>query len=125
WMDDGEGGIYIFDNQGGGGTGGNTNISATNTASITNNVDVVALTGENAISGSETALICTGTAYAGANIMNVANATVVGRNWMLAIINILGDFNGNIAFGRPDLWIGGQANVPNAIKNGNEIEYTL
>lgn len=124
WMDDGSGGIYIFDNQGSGGSG-SAEISATNTASITNNVQVVALTGENAISGSETALISTGNAYAGANIMNVANATVIGRNWMLAIINIFGDFNGNIAFGRPDLWIGGQAEVPNKIRNGSEIEYTL
>jgi hypothetical protein len=124
WMENGNGGIYLFDTEGG--TGNDTvHVNATNTASINNNVHVVALTGENAISGSETALISTGNAYAGANIMNIANATVIGRNWIMAIVNIFGDFNGNIAFGRPDLWIGGQVSVPKKIQNGSELEYTL
>ena len=125
WMENGNGGIYLFDESAGGDGNGALEAYATNTAHIRNNVNVVALTGENAISGSETALISTGNAYAGANIMNVANATVVGRNWMLAIVNIFGDFNGNIAFGRPDLWVGGQVTVPNTIHNGSELTYTL
>jgi len=128
WMDDGEGGIYLFDkNVMGNLAMGNANIGvkAKNTASIHNNVNVVALTGENAITGSETALISTGNAYAGVNIMNIANATVVGRNWILAIVNILGDFNGNIAFGRPDLWIGGKVDVPSKIKNESILKYTF
>jgi uncharacterized repeat protein (TIGR01451 family) len=49
---------------------------------------------------------------------------VIGRNWILAVINIFGDFNGNIAFGRPDLWVGGQVDVPRTITNGSELSYT-
>jgi hypothetical protein len=86
---------------------------------------VVALTGENAITGADTALISTGNAYAGANIVNVANATVVGRNWILAIINILGDFTGNISFGRPDLWVGAQVDVPRSIRNDSIVTYRM
>ncbi len=125
WLDDGKGGIYLFDTQGTPNSPGKVQVAATNTVAIHNNVSVVALTGDNAISGSETALISTGNAYAGANIVNVANATVVGRNWILAVINIFGDFKGNIAFGRPDLWIGGKVAVPTSVTNGSDLKYTL
>ncbi|HEU4677211.1 MAG TPA: hypothetical protein VFS75_00650 [Candidatus Paceibacterota bacterium] len=125
WMDNGDGGIYLFDTEGGTGGGGSLYATTTNAASIKNRVHVVALTGENEIHNADTALISTGNAYAGANIMNVANATVVGRNWILAIVNILGDFNGNIAFGRPDLWVGGQATVPTGFGNGDTAAYKV
>jgi hypothetical protein len=126
WMEDGQGGIYLFDTGSGGAfRADNLALNSTNTASILNDVSVVALTGENNISGAETALISTGNAYAGANIVNVANATVVGRNWILAVINIMGDFNGNIAFGRPDLWVGAQAELPNSVEDGKTVTYKL
>lgn len=125
WMEDGAGGIYLFEDKNAeGAVLSNLSIAATNTASIRNNIEVVALTGDNAVQGANTALISTGNAYAGANILNIANATVVGRNWILAIVNIFGDFKGNIAFGRPDLWIGGQADVPASLRNGSEVTYT-
>lgn len=104
---------------------GSLGMNATNTASITNNLDVAALSGQNEITGARTALISTGDAYAGINLMNIANANVIGRNWMLAIINIFGDFNGNIAFGRPDLWVGEQIGVSSPIENGTEMTYTI
>jgi hypothetical protein len=124
WMEDGQGGIYLFDTSAGSGVSSDSlTVNATNTALIQNDIQVVALTGENAISGAETALISTGNAYAGANIVNVANATVVGRNWILAVINILGDFTGNIAFGRPDLWVGAQVDVPEKVSNDSLLTY--
>lgn len=124
WTVGDDGSMYLFD-VGSQASGGELTMHGTSTASIRNNVSVVALTGENAITNAETAVISTGNAYAGANIINVANANVVGRNWILAVINIFGDFNGNIAFGRPDLWVGGQIDVPASIENGTQLEYTF
>jgi hypothetical protein len=123
WTAGDDGSIYLFDVGGTGGSG-SLNMYGTSTARINNNVNVVALTGQNAITDAETAVISTGNAYAGANVINVANANVIGRNWILAVINIFGDFNGNIAFGRPDLWVGGQVDVPRKIQNGSVLTYT-
>ena len=124
WTEGDDGSIYLFD-VGGRSETGSLSMYGTSTAEINNNVSVVALTGENAITDAETAVISTGNAYAGANIINVANANVIGRNWILAVINIFGDFNGNIAFGRPDLFVGGQVEVPEVIQNGSELTYNL
>jgi hypothetical protein len=122
WTVGDDGSIYLFD-VGGAAANSTSAIHGTSTARINNKVNVVALTGDNAITNAHTAVISTGNAYAGANIINVANANVVGRNWILAVINIFGDFHGNIAFGRPDLWVGGQIDVPKKIQNGSELTY--
>lgn len=122
WTVGDDGSIYLFD-VGGASSNGSLSMYGTSSASINNNVHVVALTGQNAITDAETAVISTGNAYAGANVINIANANVIGRNWILAVINIFGDFNGNIAFGRPDLWVGGQVDVPSSVKNGSELTY--
>lgn len=116
----------------GGGAGtssgnGPVGVSGTTTADIANDVRVEALSGENGItdSTSTTALISTGNAFAAANVINIANQTVIGRNWLLAVLNIFGDFNGNIAFGRPDLWVGAQAQAPATLRPGNEVTYQV
>ena len=83
-------------------------ISNKNTASITNNISVYALTGENKIEGDETE-IATGDALAATNVVNLANTNVVGQNWLYVIFNIFGDWNGNLSFGQPDLWLGVRA----------------
>jgi uncharacterized repeat protein (TIGR01451 family) len=106
-------------------SGGELSVKNTNTASILNNVSVYALTGENKVE-SETgdALVASGDAYASANIINVANTNVVGRNWIFAIFNIFGDWNGNITFGQPDLWLGARAESPdNPLRPGSEVIY--
>ncbi len=103
----------------------NASVSATSTALIRNNVRVGATTGNNEISGAKTGLISTGNAYAGANVVNIANANVIGRNWILAVINIFGDFNGNLSFGQPDIWVGEQVAVPSSIVNESELTYTF
>jgi hypothetical protein len=122
WTVGDDGSIYLFD-AGGGSANSTSAVHGTSTVRINNKVNVVALTGENAITNADTAVISTGNAYAGANIINVANANVIGRNWILAVINIFGDFHGNIAFGRPDLWVGGQIDVPKKIQNGSNLTY--
>jgi len=101
-----------------------SSVNATNTARINNNLSVHANTGANQIGNSDTALISTGNAYAGASVINVANANVIGRNWMLGIINIYGDFTGNLAFGRPDIWVGGAVEIPADADNGDQVTYT-
>jgi hypothetical protein len=95
------------------------NINTSNTASVSNDVSVSASTGNNNVVGSN-GTISTGNAYANANIFNMVNTNIIGSNWINAIINIFGDWTGNISFGQPDLWVGTQAsfetnyNGPNA-----------
>ena len=107
----------------------NLTVKNTNDAEINNNVSVFALTGDNmAESEEDTASIETGTANASANIVNIANTNVLGQNWVLAIFNILGDWDGNISFGQPDLWIGVRTlSAPKQIFAGAcfEYEYTV
>lgn len=101
-------------------------ILASSSADISNDAHVGAQSGSNEISGaSSTALITTGDAFAGANIVNIANQTVIGRNWLLAIINIFGNFNGNVDFGRPDLWVGDSVSAPQYVDNGTTLAYSI
>ncbi len=117
------GGAYAMGTSGAG--GGPVSVSGTSTAAIGNDVQLGAVSGRNSIEDTEGGRIETGSSYAAANIVNVANATIVGRNWILAIINIFGDFNGNISFGRPDLWVGGQVEVPGFVGPGTEVGYKM
>lgn len=106
------------------GSGGELDVDANNTADVTNNVEVYALTGENrAQTASSTASIATGNAYAAANSVNVVNTNLIGRNWIFAIFNIFGNFTGNISFGQPDLWIGATAEAGNPTLPGTDVTY--
>lgn len=98
--------------------------STSNVASITNNVHVWALTGDNkATSDTGDARVSSGNAYAAANVMNLVNTTILGRNWIFAIFNIFGDWNGNIAFGHPDLWVGATAQAGDPASPGSTVTY--
>lgn len=104
--------------------GTSVDIENNNNANIRNNVEVLALTGKNRIAGGGS--INTGNAQAAANIFNIVNTNIVGKNWLVAVINIFGDWDGNIAFGRPNLWVGASASVPqNPASPGDIITYTL
>lgn len=107
--------------------GGSSNALAattTNAASLTNNVHVYALTGSNrATSESGAASVTSGAAYAAANVVNMVNTTILGRNWIFAIFNIFGDWHGNISFGKPDLWLGASAEAASLVQPGNEVTY--
>ncbi len=126
WTQGPDGTIALFDASGGTGSGTQSmaQVTASSTANIGNHVDVLALTGQNRVNNAHSALITTGNALASANVMNIANTNIVGKNWIMAIINIFGDFNGNIAFGRPDLWVGEQVSVPSDVGNGDRVTYT-
>jgi len=127
------GGIILYsegleDEIGGGGPccEGSANISNNNGASVTNNVEVYALTGDNKIEGEGDGLIATGHAAAAANVFNMVNSNVIGRNWMFGMINIFGDWNGNLSFGQPDLWVGARAEVvSDPSTTGDYITYII
>lgn len=123
WSEAPDGSIFLYETGSASSTDSVTDVTATSTALIRNDVSVIALTGENKITDAKTALISTGDAVATANIMNVANQNIIGRNIIWAIIDIFGDFNGNISFGRPDLWVGEQINAPTYPQDGSELTY--
>lgn len=109
-----------------GGSSNALNATTSNTAALINNVHVWALTGENqAHSATGTATASSGNAFAAANTVNLVNTTILGRNWIFAIFNILGDWNGNIAFGHPDLWIGAAAQAANPAPKGSTVIYKI
>jgi len=106
-------GVVLFNDSAGGATNPASHtadsVQNDNSAAISNNINVIALTGDNKATGDENASVNTGDAYAATNVVNVANSNIVGKNWVLAVVNVFGDWNGNIAFGKPDLWVGGMA----------------
>lgn len=89
-----------------------THISNANAVSLVNAIRLSASSGRNRASGNKgNVRIRTGSAFAAANILNVVNTNIIGLNGLFALINISGDWRGNIAFGRPDLWLGSAATV--------------
>ena len=130
WRDTGDGVEIYFDESGTAtapaGSTDNLTVTNNNTAQINNNVSVFALTGDNEVTASSgDATIETGDATAAANIVNVVNTNVLGRNWVLAIFNIFGDWDGNITFGQPDLWIGARALNSGDLRGGSCFEYEV
>jgi uncharacterized repeat protein (TIGR01451 family) len=104
--------------------GTNTLSTITNDVSISNKVQVYALTGNNQVRG-DNGLIDTGNAYADATVFNIANTNVIGSNWMNLIFNIYGNWNGNLSFGQPDLWLGVRANADTGtLRPGTAVTYT-
>ena len=117
--------VYNAPAEGEAGADANYTTNNTNQATIQNNVSVFALTGDNKIEGTASGNINTGNAYAAANITNLANLNILSQNWALLIFDIFGDWGGNIAFGRPDLWVGVEAtSADNPIMPGSEVKYT-
>ena len=107
---------------------GSSNINSGNEAGIKNNIDVNADTGGNSIYGGDGANISvdTGDANISANIFNLANSNITADNWIFGMVNIFGEWRGDVAFGRPDLWIGEIVETsPNPAQPGSLATYTL
>lgn len=111
----------------GAGSSGDRDIANDNAAAVSNNIHLYALTGINRANNNNTVgTVATGDAFAVANVVNVVNTNVVGRNWILAIVNILGDWSGSISFGKPDLWVAEHAEVPrNPVEPGDAVTYNI
>lgn len=126
WQEDG-GQIELFGELTGanGGSFGSTEVNNANTAEVRNAVKAYALTGANVASAADTASIATGDAFAAVNVVNLVNTNIFGKNWILAVINIFGNWFGNISFGSPDLWVGGRAEItPDPSHEGKAIPGT-
>ncbi|TSC72035.1 MAG: hyphally-regulated cell wall protein [Parcubacteria group bacterium Gr01-1014_70] len=104
---------------------GSTTIANQNRTRLVNNVSASASTGGNAATAGGNASVNTGNAFAAANVVNIANTNIIGRNWLLAIVNVFGDWMGDLAFGRPDLWIGASAEGPSPLQSGDESRFSV
>jgi len=100
------------------------NVIDHNTVLIDNNINIEANSGENIIDGV-VGNVRTGDAIASANLMNIANANIIGANWTYAVINIFGDFDGNITFSATDIGVTGSVTSPaNPVIPGSLLNYT-
>lgn len=81
-------------------------IKNTNNANLENNVNVCATTGDNQANQNNSVQIETGDATALANIINMVNANILGSKFFFGIINITGQFKGNLILPRPERFIG-------------------
>lgn len=85
-----------------------TEINNFNQAELTNHVTVEANSGNNQIVG--TGSIDTGNADAQANLINFVNTNITGSRWLLLVINIFGDWQGEL-----EGWWGDVQMVPGTI----------
>ncbi len=84
-------------------TVGNLIVNNNNSADVTNNIDINANSGSNTITGDKDGLIKTGSVEVVANLLNFINTNFVGSNFVIANVNVFGSWDGNLAFGQPDL----------------------
>ncbi len=109
-------------------SGGCALLSAANTnhASTTNNVAITADTGANSILHSESGgTISTGDIFIGSNLLNFINSGFTGDNWEFSMINVFGDWQGNLSFGQPDLWITESVSPEGPAAIGDYVTYTF
>jgi len=79
------------------------NFQNENRASVKNDINVTAATGGNSASGNEKgATIQTGKAKAIANLINLVNLNILGGRWFMGLMNVLGNWSGNLVFAYPD-----------------------
>lgn len=75
-----------------------------NEANIENTASAQANTGENEASGNGGDVnIETGDAYAMANVVNLVNLNIFGENWVFAVVNVFGDWVGDLIVPGQDL----------------------
>src|SRR3989344_385636 len=104
-------------------------VETENKAGISNVVIVRSRTGANLAEGSST-LINTGNAYAGANVVNIANTNIIDSNYLLFAFNNFGGWDGDLIFPNADFFSSfftsfstGGANVSNT--NSANVDNTV
>jgi len=98
-------------------------IENSNVATVSNNLNVVADTGNNSIEG-ESASIQTGNAEAKANLFNLINTNIIGNHWYFGVINIFNQFIGDIIFPRSDLVLNKGASQA-TLRPGEQVSFSL
>ncbi len=110
---------------GGGQTGNSLTVQNQNLADVTNNIKATADTGSNQTDGNRgNTVIQTGNAVALANLINLVNLNIIGGHWFFGILNILGNWTGNIIFAYPKLAIGINEDR-DTVNPGDTVNYTL
>ncbi len=85
-----------------------TDITNTNAADITTTLNIQAISGNNeAQRNSGHGYIQTGDIKAVNNIVNFANSNITVGNWVVVVVNVFGDWDGNLIFNTP----GGGGNI--------------
>lgn len=77
-------------------------VDNTNFGSITNTIDVSAITGKNEV-GRFNSDITTGDISLDTNIADIINTNIIGNDWIYLLINVFDQFVGDIIFPRADL----------------------
>lgn len=101
----------------------NVVIHNNNNASLVNNLLLNADTGHNRASNID-AEIRTGNANINADIFNLINTNIVGRNWFFGVINLFDEFSGDIVFPRTDVAVDISSNVEQ-VTVGNTVTYAV
>jgi len=96
----------------------------TNEAKVTNNITTTANTGDNKIKKGSEAEIKTGDASAVSRVVNFINTNIIGSNWLIAIVNIMGKWEGDTVFAYPDLSISIDSNK-DKVGPGENVTYTV
>jgi len=96
-----------------------------NEATTTNNIEINATTGENSILDNMgiSAIVSGGISIAN-NLLNFINSNFSGENWEFSMVNVFGDWQGNLSFGQPDLWIVESIDKTTAVA-GDYVTYTF
>lgn len=77
----------------------NLDVDNKNKAYLENNVDVTGVSGQNTTNENEDPVeVSTGWINLDVNLFNIVNFNVTGQHWLLLIVNVFGDFLGNIVF---------------------------
>ncbi len=77
-----------------------------NNATLVNNVNASASTGGNSVNNTGGSVdIKSGVARSLVNVINFVNTNIVGSRWLFGIVNIFGDWHGDLVFAHPDLTI--------------------
>ena len=96
-----------------------------NHATVTNTIDVLANSGNNTAADNDGAsIVRTGNVDAQVNVSNIVNTNLFGDNWLYSLINVFGNWLGNLEFGRPDLWVSEVKLVKNEpVRQGEIVTY--
>ncbi|GEM_PF-6226043 len=94
-----------------------------NEAKVINNLKVTADSGFNQSQGEEV-VMQTGNATALAKVVNVVNTNIFGNHWFFCMINVLGNWFGDLIFPRPDLSVR-IISEKSTIFPGEEISYLI
>jgi hypothetical protein len=98
----------------------NTDIN--NLAIINNYIVTKAITGGNGINSlGGNSSIQTGNAWAMTNVSNMANLNLFNSNWFYGMINVIGDWKGNVIFAYPDMTMS-MALTKDELRIGEETE---